>query len=211
MAELKPGAVCLYREDFIGGPAEHARRRRRSSPCRSSKLVEQAYPPDKTDKGYRDKLRKVVNMVYVGVLASICRIEMDAVEQGDPPRVSRVARRRPARSTSAAAHAGYEWAQANLPTRPAVPGRADGRRPQDKILIEGNKAAALGVLFGGANVLTWYPITPSSSLAEYAEDFLKKHRVDADGTQDASPSCRPRTSWRPSAWPSAPAGPGRGR
>ncbi len=35
--------------------------------------------------------------------------------------------------------------------------------------------------FGGASVLTWYPITPSSSLAEYAEEFLKKHRVDADG------------------------------
>ena len=52
---------------------------------------------------------------------------------------------------------------------------------QDKILIEGNKAAALGVLFGGANVLTWYPITPSSSLAEYAEEFLKKHRIEPDG------------------------------
>ena len=52
---------------------------------------------------------------------------------------------------------------------------------QDKILIEGNKASALGVLFGGANVLSWYPITPSSSLAEYAEEFLKKHRVEPDG------------------------------
>ena len=51
----------------------------------------------------------------------------------------------------------------------------------EKILIEGNKAAALGSLFGGASVLTWYPITPSSSLAEYAEEFLKKHRVNADG------------------------------
>src|SRR5262249_21565759 len=38
-----------------------------------------------------------------------------------------------------------------------------------------------GALFGGANVLTWYPITPSSSLAEYAEDFLKAHRVGPDG------------------------------
>ena len=36
-------------------------------------------------------------------------------------------------------------------------------------------------MFGGVNVLTWYPITPSSSLAEYAEDFLKKHRVAPDG------------------------------
>src|SRR5206468_1790167 len=52
---------------------------------------------------------------------------------------------------------------------------------RNQILIEGNKAAALGVLFGGTSVLTWYPITPSSSLAEYAEEFLKKHRVGPDG------------------------------
>ena len=32
-------------------------------------------------------------------------------------------------------------------------------------------------------MLTWYPITPSSSLAEYAEEFLKKHRVGPDGKQ----------------------------
>ena len=78
----------------------------------------------------------------------------------------------------------------------------------DKILIEGNKAAALGALFGGANVLTWYPITPSSSLAEYAEEFLKKHRVEPGRQAGRSPSSRPRTNWRPSAWPSARAGPG---
>ena len=68
--------------------------------------------------------------------------------------------------------------------RPTCPSGSSGwSRPQDKILIEGNKAAALGVLFGGASVLTWYPITPSSSLAEYAEEFLKKHRVEPDGKQ----------------------------
>ena len=44
------------------------------------KLVEEAYPPDNKDKGYRDKLRKVINMVYVGVLAALCDIRMDAVE-----------------------------------------------------------------------------------------------------------------------------------
>ena len=51
----------------------------------------------------------------------------------------------------------------------------------NQILIEGNKAAALGAVFGGVNVLTWYPITPSSSLAEYTEEFLKKHRVTPEG------------------------------
>src|SRR4029079_7546348 len=134
---------------------------------------------DKTDKGYRDKLRKVVNMVYGGVLASICRIDMEAVEQG-------IRREFPGRKAKAAeiniaaVHVGYEWARANLPTD--LPYRVERMEStQDKILIEGNKAAALGVLFGGASVVTWYPITPSSSLAEYAEDFLKKHRSGPDG------------------------------
>src|SRR5208282_6569022 len=79
-----------------------------------------------------------------------------------------------------AARTAYEWAQEHLPAD--LPYRVEPIESiQDKILIEGNKAAALGVLFGGANVLSWYPITPSSSLAEYAEEFLKKHRVEADG------------------------------
>ncbi len=178
--QLKPGSVCMYREDF----AEDLPGLRQDVTFLAvpfHKLAEQAYPPDKADKGYRDKLRKVVNMVYVGVLASICHIEMEAVEQS-------VRREFPGRKAKAAeiniaaAGAGFEWAQANLPTD--LPYRVERMEStQDKILIEGNKAAALGVLFGGASVLTWYPITPSSSLAEYAEVFLKKHRTDADGKQ----------------------------
>ena len=84
-----------------------------------------------------------------------------------------------------AAQTGFEWAGANLPADlPFQVERMESAR--DKILIEGNKAAALGVLFGGTSVLTWYPITPSSSLAEYAEEFLKKHRVAADGQRTAA-------------------------
>ena len=146
--------------------------------------MEKAYPPDKTDKGYRDKLRKVINMVYVGVLAAVCRIEFEAVESG-------IRREFPGRKAKAgeininAARTGFEWATDNLPTD--LPFRVERMESaNDKILIEGNKAAALGVLFGGASVLTWYPITPSSSLAEYAEEFLKKHRVAPDGTRTAA-------------------------
>src|SRR5262249_28398704 len=143
------------------------------------KLAERAYPPDKTDKSYRDKLRKVVNMVYVGVVAAVCHIEIEAVEAG-------IRREFPGRKAKAAeinisaARAGYEWAAANIPAD--LPFQVK-RIPatSEKILIEGNKAAAIGALFGGASVLTWYPITPSSSLAEYAEEYLKKYRTGADG------------------------------
>src|SRR5688572_14732351 len=48
----------------------------------------------------------------------------------------------------------------------------------DKIFIEGNAAAALGCLYGGATVCAWYPITPSSSLAEAFQKYCSKYRVD---------------------------------
>ncbi len=175
---LKPGAICIYRDDFDEDISK-LRNDIHFFPVPFQKLVEKAYPPDKADKSYRDKLRKVINMVYVGVLAAVCKIEFEAVEQG-------IRREFPGRKAKAgevninAARTGFEWATANLPAD--LPFQVKRMASSsEKILIEGNKAAALGSLFGGASVLTWYPITPSSSLAEYAEEFLKKHRVNADG------------------------------
>src|SRR2546427_6177938 len=49
----------------------------------------------------------------------------------------------------------------------------------EKIFIEGNSAAALGCLYGGATVAAWYPITPSSSLAEAFAKHCKRFRTDA--------------------------------
>ena len=50
----------------------------------------------------------------------------------------------------------------------------------DKIFVDGNSAAALGCVYGGATVCAWYPITPSSSLAEAFEKYCSKLRVDKD-------------------------------
>jgi 2-oxoglutarate ferredoxin oxidoreductase subunit alpha len=50
----------------------------------------------------------------------------------------------------------------------------------EKIFIEGNAAAALGCVYGGATVCAWYPITPSSSLAEAFQKYCAKLRVDKD-------------------------------
>ena len=111
--QLKPGAICIYRDDFDVDLTE-VRDDVQFFPVPFQKLVEQAYPPDKTDKSYRDKLRKVINMVYVGVLASACKIEMEAVETA-------IRREFPGRKAKAAeinisaARTGFEWAEANLP------------------------------------------------------------------------------------------------
>ena len=48
-----------------------------------------------------------------------------------------------------------------------------------RIFIDGNAAAALGCVYGGATVCAWYPITPSSSVAEAFEKYCQKYRVDA--------------------------------
>jgi 2-oxoglutarate ferredoxin oxidoreductase subunit alpha len=53
----------------------------------------------------------------------------------------------------------------------------------DRILIEGNAAAALGAVYGGATVCAWYPITPSSSLAEGFTRYCAKFRHDPETKQ----------------------------
>jgi len=53
----------------------------------------------------------------------------------------------------------------------------------DKIFLEGNSAAALGAVYGGATVCAWYPITPSSSLAEAFERHCRRYRRDSDTGQ----------------------------
>ena len=71
----------------------------------------------------------------------------------------------------------------------------------DRIFIDGNSAAALGSVYGGATVAAWYPITPSSSLAEaFAEVLPQVPRRSGDRRRSATRSCRPKTSSRRSAW-----------
>ena len=50
----------------------------------------------------------------------------------------------------------------------------------DRIFVDGNTAAALGAIYGGATVCAWYPITPSTSMAEAFEQHAGQHRVDRE-------------------------------
>ena len=80
----------------------------------------------------------------------------------------------------AAAQAGFDYAKANLQKRGAFYiERMD--ETAGKIIIDGNSAAALGCMFAGCTVVTWYPITPSSSLVETMIDYMKEYRIGPDG------------------------------
>jgi 2-oxoglutarate ferredoxin oxidoreductase subunit alpha len=80
-----------------------------------------------------------------------------------------------------ALHAGRSFATDHL--RPPHVAQVGLRvRPADKvgnrIFVDGNAAAALGAVYGGASVCAWYPITPSSSVAEAFDKYCRKYRVD---------------------------------
>jgi 2-oxoglutarate/2-oxoacid ferredoxin oxidoreductase subunit alpha len=124
------------------------------------------------------KLRKmVVNIMYVGVLAHLLDIDMQEVKNAIARQFARKASA--AATNTAAAVAAYEWVKATLPPLgQRVLRRTD--KTLGKIIIEGNQAAGLGLVFGGLTVLAWYPITPSSSLCEYCMDYLDQLRRDPD-------------------------------
>src|SRR6201997_1478797 len=125
------------------------------------------------------KLRKLVkNMIYVGVVAKLLEIDMAEGEKAIRRQLAKKAKA--ANLNLAAAQAGYDYAAANLVKHdPYYIQRMD--QTKEKIIVDGNSAAALGCMFAGVTVVTWYPITPSSSLVETLIDYMKEHRIGPDG------------------------------
>jgi len=125
------------------------------------------------------KLRKLVkNMIYVGVVAKLISLDMKAVENALRRQFAK--KQKAADLNWAAVEAGYNYASESLTKQdPFVLERMHAT--DGKIIIDGNAAAALGAMFAGVTVVTWYPITPSSSVVEQLIDYLKKYRVEPDG------------------------------
>lgn len=119
----------------------------------------------------------VANMVYVGALTEILGIEQAEIEsalkhhfKGKP---------RPIKVNYDMVKAAAEYTRANLPQQSAFRvERMD--KTTGQILIDGNTAAALGALCGGASVVAWYPITPSTSLVDAFTDYAPILRADVD-------------------------------
>ena len=125
------------------------------------------------------KLRKLVkNMIYVGVVAKLLAMDMKAVETALRRQFAK--KQKAADLNWAAVEAGYNYANESL-TKQDPFALEQMHATDGKIIIDGNAAAALGAMFAGVTVVTWYPITPSSSVVEQLIDYLKKYRVEPDG------------------------------
>jgi 2-oxoglutarate/2-oxoacid ferredoxin oxidoreductase subunit alpha len=122
--------------------------------------------------------RLVINMIYVGVLAELLGIAEGEVERALDAQLGR--KPRALALNHQAVRAGWEWARGNLVKRD--PYRLEAMQAtQGQILIDGNTAAALGAMFAGVTVVTWYPITPSTSLVEALIGYLEQYRRTPDG------------------------------
>jgi 2-oxoglutarate ferredoxin oxidoreductase subunit alpha len=165
---LAPGAVALYDEPL------------KLNELRSD-LIFYPVPYDKITAAAcpESKLRKLVkNMVYVGVVARLLNLDMTEVEKALRKQFAKKVKA--AELNWGAAKAGYEYAAASLTKAdPFTVERMN--KTSGMIIIDGNSAAAIGSMFAGVTVVTWYPITPSSSLVETLIEYMKEYRIGADG------------------------------
>jgi 2-oxoglutarate ferredoxin oxidoreductase subunit alpha len=165
---LRPGSVAIYEEKL------NLKQYRNDVICYEvpfDKITAEVCPDA--------RLRKLVrNMVYVGVAAQLLSIDLATVDESVRRQFS--TKKKAAELNLGAVHAGYEFAaQSLVKTDPFKVERlhlTDG-----KIIIDGNAACALGAMFAGVTVVTWYPITPSSSVVEQLIDYLKEYRIEEDG------------------------------
>lgn len=121
------------------------------------------------------------NVIYVGALAALLDIEMKVLEDSIREQFAKKQKLIP--DNLKALQLGYNYATAHydcpLPFRVK---RLDALG--DAILIEGNEATALGAIYGGATMMAWYPITPSTSIAKAFEKHSKQLRTTENGEKN---------------------------
>ena len=166
IAAMGPGSILILAE---GAPAPPIPADRTAYTIPFGKLVE----PLVADAKFR---KLVVNMIYVGVVSFLLGIDRDEVDRALQAQLGRKPKALDLNRT--AVQVGYDYAAAHLKPAPYQARRLD--RNEGKILVDGNQAAAIGAVFGGLTFLSWYPITPSSSLAEQLEGLLERYRRDPE-------------------------------
>ncbi len=117
------------------------------------------------------------NIIYVGALAALLDIEIEVIEALLKEQFK--AKEKLIPPNIHALHMGRDYALQHL-TCPIGLTIRRSNKVGDRISIDGNAAAALGAVYGGATVAAWYPITPSTSLVEAFTKYCGRYRVDKD-------------------------------
>ncbi len=115
------------------------------------------------------------NIMYIGALSALLDMDVKVIEQLIGEQFK--SKDKLIGANVNALHLGRDWALMNLPCPLGLRLRR-ANSVGDRIFIEGNSAAALGAVYGGATVCAWYPITPSSSLADAFTGHCRRLRLD---------------------------------
>jgi 2-oxoglutarate ferredoxin oxidoreductase subunit alpha len=168
LTKVSPGAVCFVRDKL-------------KYQCDRDDIEIIEFPADKIVKEACavTKLRKlVINFTYVGVVAEYLGMDHAAIEKGLDYIFA--GKEKAIALNMAALDASAAWAKENLPED-----RKFRVEPMDlaqnRILLEGNAATALGALFAGCTVLGWYPITPATSVCEDMIKYANRYKLDEHG------------------------------
>ena len=132
-----------------------------------------------SNKEYTDPRQRQLfkNIIYVGALSALLDMDLAEIEKLIGEQFK--SKEKLIGANIHALHLGRDWALSNLQCPIGLKlKRADA--VGDRIFIEGNSAAALGAVYGGASVCAWYPITPSSSLADAFTSYCRRLRVDPE-------------------------------
>ena len=166
LAGIEPGTVVIYNED-VKLPVDR-------DDCPSFGM-----PMTKMARGINPKLARLMcNMYYVGALAHLLGIDDTAI--GEALNDQFKGREKAIEMNLRAIGEGRAYAAENW--EEDIPHCIEARdKDSGSFLVEGNEAVALGSIFGGINMLSWYPITPSSSLAESIIEWLPELRQGDDG------------------------------
>jgi len=168
LASVAPGGAFYYADD-IKLPITRADIALYPMPVKELVKKDPNIPSD-----FRDL---VGNMVYVGVLAHMIGIDIEKINAALTFHFK--GKQKPIDMNFNAVKAGAEWAKANLEKKdPFLLEAMD--KTEGLIMADGNTAAAIGSIFGGAQFVAWYPITPATSLAEAMNDYFPMLRKRED-------------------------------
>jgi 2-oxoglutarate ferredoxin oxidoreductase subunit alpha len=164
---LQPGGICIY-------PVEWKLKDFRSDITYFPMPVAAMAKESGADPSLRDY---VANMVYVGALAELLGIDLNEIEGALKYHFS--GKPKPIKLNFDLVLKAVDYTRQNYKPIPTL--RVERMNATTgKVLIEGNSAAALGAIFGGATVAAWYPITPSTSMIDSLKDYAQELRVDKE-------------------------------
>jgi 2-oxoglutarate/2-oxoacid ferredoxin oxidoreductase subunit alpha len=133
-----------------------------------------------TNATYSDARQRQLfkNIIYVGALSVLLDIDPMSIQKLFGEQFK--GKERLIDSNVKALQLGRDWVTENIDASLVKLKVRKSDNVGDRIFVEGNNAAALGAVYGGATVCAWYPITPSSSLAEGFQAHCKKLRHDKE-------------------------------